>query len=277
MFGWITLAACSLGPEAPEPSARTNVYPATHTASGDIEETTEPGGYSHLLVDVVARVRAPGEPAAWTAQVIVDGVPEPTPTGCEPIRPTPGGSRGPNTISIGGPIAAELAWVPETGRWTASGPGSTRDPAWSVGSVTWTDDRTHVADGAVRFGGVPDATTALREREGDVWVLWDAPTADTTDLLSVGPGGPMRCGTEEGRVRLPWWAVSAYQGEVVLRSTRTHHQLIDGVLVTTRTTIERVIPLDEPTGTTAEEKSPRFVPYTPTSTPRLTRVRRPVG
>lgn len=277
MFGWIALAACHLAPEATEPSARTSVYPVTHTADGSSVETPEHAGYSHIVIDVVARVTAPGEPAAWTAQAVVDA-PSGAPAGtCAPIRPEPGGVRGPQALAIDGPISATLAWSDTTGRWTASGPGSTRDPAWSIGSVAWTDDAEHVADGAVRFGGVPAGTKALREREGDVWLFWDAATADTTEVLAVGPGGAVRCGTSLGEVLLPWWSVSPYQGAVVLRSTRTQHQLVDDVLVTTRTTLERIIGLDEPSATTAEEKGPRFLPYSPAPRPRLTRARRPVG
>jgi hypothetical protein len=53
------------------------------------------------------------------------------------------------------------------------------------------------------------------------------------------------CGADPSGTVLPWWAVPAIGGEVIVRSVRERSAVIDHtVLVVVRAAIERVVPLD---------------------------------
>ncbi|MES2642194.1 MAG: hypothetical protein V4850_22110 [Myxococcota bacterium] len=268
LLGFLALTAC--GGEDP---------PAVAQTTGSAVES--------LFVDVSARVVEPGAPAAWTVRAVW-GTPRPPPLLAvgECRRPTaelPVGQPGAEELRISGGAGARLSrlsWDGPTGTWTAPGPRQVLDPAWSVADVSWTDldGAVHVADDVVRFGGLPDVTRVEREREGGVRVGWDSATVGATEVRVSGPAGALVCGTTPDGTSLPWWVVPAYGGEIVLESVRENSALVDGVLVRVRTTLERVIRLDEPAGTTAEEEHPAFRPYSMHGPRRLIRAaRHPVG
>jgi hypothetical protein len=237
-----------------------------------------------LSVDMTARVTAPGAPAAWTAQAVWEGptAPRPLPVGVcrHPTDALPVGPVGAESLDIAGSAEASLVFDPERGAWEALGPRRVLDPAWSVADVAWVDagGLPHRAEDVVRFGGLPDIIRVERDREGAVTVGWDPETVGATEVRVSGPAGALVCGTGPDGTTLPWWVVPAYGGEVVLESVWENRALVDGVLVRVRTRLQRVIPLDRPNGTTAEEKEPRFRPYTPQGPVRLVRpARHPVG
>ncbi len=249
----------------------------------------EQPGMPALFVEVAARVGEAGAPAGWTARARWTA-PEPArtlaPGECRRAGTARGAPEGPvrgdrvaGEMLILGPTPATLAWEAASGAWTAVGPRQSLDPAWSVSDLAWTDDDgEHRAEDAVRFGGVPAITRVMREREGQVILGWDPGTVEEPTVLVSGPGGLLECGVDRTGVTLPWWAVPAQGGEVVLRSSREESNLVDGVLLRVRTTIERRIPLDRPVWTTAEEERPDFEAYSPHGPRRLQRrPRQPVG
>lgn len=241
-------------------------------------------GVPTLLVDVVARVGEPGAPAAWAARAAPTASAAGTvlaPGECRrtaPANDTAGVSEL-EALAIGGSTPAVLAWDRASGAWSAPGPRQSPDPAWSVSTLTWTDGAgEHKAPDIVRFGGVPAVTRVTREREGAVTLAWDPGTVESPSVIVAGPAGLLECGVGAEEVVLPWWAVPANGGAVVLRSTRSESQLVDGVLLQVRTTIERVVPLDRPAGTTAGEETPDFEPYSPNGPRRVVRrTRTPIG
>lgn len=255
LLGFLALIACGEEPSAP---------PAV--------------GGEALLVEVQARVVDPRAPAAWSAQARWTSLAQTVgtrPGTCRRVDPTAPSHavNGGEELVLGGPTGARLGWHAERGAYTAEGPLQALDPAWSVADVRWTDPAgvEHLAEDSVRFGGLPAITEVARNREGDVTLGWDPATVGEVEVLVSGPAGALTCGATAAGATLPWWAVPAWGGQVVLRSTREQTILVDGVLVRTRSTLERVIPLDVPAGTTAEEKEPRFRSYTPHGPRRLVR------
>lgn len=251
-------------------------------------ETAEPAADAEVRVvsvEVAARVGDVAEPAGWAARVVwAPPVPEPAlaPGECRPAgrarAPAARGERGASGMQVRGPTAAELSWDGEQGIWSARGPRQALDPAWSVSDLAWSDGSgEHLAEGAIRFAGVPAVEQVVRAREGQVTLTWDPDSVHEASILVSGPGGVLECGVADGAVTLPWWAVPAVHGEVVLRTSRETSELVDDVLLRVRTTIERVVPLDRPAWTTAEE-APEFEAYSPHGPRRLFRkARTPVG
>lgn len=263
-------------------------------AQGEVKPT--------LRVDITARMREPGTPAAWTAQAVWGPASErhpPSPGVCRPVEAVrstgsasvpgvvgglagvggrlmaPAGGVAP-VAAVVGPTSAPLAW--EGGEtWSAAGPRQSLDPAWSVSDLAWRDAAgEHLAEDIVRFGGVPDVTRVVREREGDVELAWDVGTVDTVQVWVAGPGGLLECGVGDGVAVLPWWAVPPVDGELVLRSWRLTVQEMNGVRLEVRTAIERVVPLDQGAGTTAEEE-PSFQMDSPSPRRVLRRARPTFG
>ncbi len=269
LLGFLALTACDGEPPA-----------VAVTTSSPVET---------LFVDVSARVPEEGAPAAWTVRAAWGRPPLSPPLAVgECRRPqveVPVGGPGAEEMTIPGTPGARLAWQPAGGSgagvWGVVGPRQVLDPAWSVSDVAWTDleGARHVADDVVRFGGLPDVTRVMRDREGGVSVRWDPATVGATEVRVSGPAGALLCGTTPDGTTLPWWVVPAYGGEIVLESVRENSALVDGVLVRVRTTLERVIHLDEPAGTTAEEEeAPAFRPYNSHGPRRLVRQpKHPVG
>jgi hypothetical protein len=216
-----------------------------------------------LDLEVSARVGAPGQPAAWTARAAWGPVPGPShlaPGVCR--RPaehegTLAGDARAAAVGISGPIDADLVWDGAHGLYTATGPRQALDPAWGVGDLRWTDASggKHLAEGAVRFGALPEVTRVSRDREGAVTLGWDATTVSDPEVWVRGPAGELVCGASRDGAVLPWWAVPAYGGEVVIRSTHELTGTVDGAAIRARSIIERVVPLDVPAGTTADEKA----------------------
>ncbi len=214
-----------------------------------------------LEVDLVARVATPGSPAAWTARAgWLAGVSSASPPIGMCRRPSdatpPRGTRRADSLAITGPIDATLIWQEAQGVYSVEGPRQAPDPAWAVGDLRWVDDagRAHLAESAVRFGALPEITRVVRDREGAVELAWDPGTVRDPEIRVRGPGGELVCGAGAAGTTLPWWSVPAFGGEVVLRTTHLQAGTIDGVQVRVRSTIERVVPLDRPEGTTAEEE-----------------------
>ncbi|MDP2311070.1 MAG: hypothetical protein Q8P18_33930 [Pseudomonadota bacterium] len=265
LLGFLALTACGRGDS---PTVAQTTVPAVET----------------LFVDVSARVAEPGAPAAWTVRAAWGTPRSPPPLAVgvcrRPATELAVGAPGAEDIGVSGAAGARLSWDSATGGWRAEGPRQVLDPAWSVADVTWTDldGTSHLAEDVVRFGGLPDVTRVEREREGDVVVGWDPATVGATEVRVSGPAGALVCGTSAAGTTLPWWVVPAYGGEIVLESVRENSALVDGVLVRVRTTLERVIQLDEPAGTTAEEERPAFRPYSMHGPRRLVRpAKHPIG
>ena len=285
LLGWLVLSAC-VDTMASAPSVAAFETESDEVDGADPTAELLATADRALLVDVAARVGHVGSPAGWSAQATWASAPEspPLPPGtCRPAgsaRERGGRSaRGADTLAITGPTPAALAWDGSGRVWTALGPRQSLDPAWSVSDLVWTDAAgEHRAEDVVRFGGLPAVTRVTREREGHVALGWDPDTVEAPTVLVLGPGGLLECGVGPDGVVLPWWAVPAYQGEVVLRSRREASRVVDGVLVRVRTTLERVVPLDRPAWTTAEEDTPAFSPYSQHSPRRLLRrPRTPLG
>jgi hypothetical protein len=243
-----------------------------------------------LDVEVGARVGAPGVPAAWSARAAW-GPTTPAP------RFRPGVCRRPETgvsapeakgapvaeaVTVKGPAEARLVWDHAHGLFTAEGPRQMLDPAWGIGDLQWStsDGASHSAEGVVRFGAMPEVTRVTRDREGNVSLAWDPATVRDPEVHVRGPGGELVCGARADGTQLPWWAVPAYGGEVVLRSSHAETGVIDGTLLRVRSTLERIVPLDAPGGTTANEKlppPPRNTPTTPIPRRLLRAPRSPMG
>lgn len=265
LLGWFWLTACGLRSGAPP--AETDEGPAVFS------------------VEIAARVGEVG-PASWAARATWGPQAPAAPLGAGECRPAgsararaPRGARGVDGVAIRGPMDARFDWKGELGTWTVEGPREALDPAWSIGDLRWSDERgEHRAEGVVRFAGVPKVEAAVREREGDVRLAWDPSTVHEASVLVAGPGGLLECGVSEGGVRLPWWAVPAHGGEVILRTSRDRVEVVNEVFLRVRTTIERPIPLDLPAWTTAGDEAPAFEPYSPHGPRRLYRkARTPVG
>lgn len=231
-----------------------------------------------LEVEVTARVATPGQPATWTVAAGRSlAIPDPTPApgtcrrAAEPATATPGADR----IELLGPVSASLRWSPARGTWETEGPRRWLDPAWSISDLRWVDEAgAHTAEDVVRFGGLPEPTRVERQREGGVTVQWAPGSAAMVSVLAVGPAGALLCEVGEGTVDLPWWAVPAEGGAILLRSTREYTTAVDGGLVRVRATLERVVPLDQPDGTFVEEKPAAPAKPAPTE-PGQRRVYRP--
>jgi len=242
------------------------------------------GPIDALSVDLTARVGDAGAPAAWTAQAAWASPLSTPPLSVgvcrHPFDALPAGPHGAESVEIADTTAASLVFDARRGSWDVLGPRRVLDPAWSVADVQWVDldGLPHRAEDVVRFGGLPEVDRVERDREGAVRIGWDPETVGATELRVSGPAGALVCGTGPEGATLPWWVVPAYGGEVVLESVWENSALVDGVLVRVRTRLQRVIPLDRPNGTTAEEKQPTFRPYTPQGPVRLVRpARRSLG
>ncbi len=218
-----------------------------------------------LEVEVDARVRTVAAPAAWSARARVDAAvrgaaPLTLPDGsCQPpASPMPAGTRGPAVIELAGPVAGALGWDAAQGEYNTTGPRETVDPAWALGTLRWVDAAgiPRSADDVVRFGAVPVVQTVSRAADGSVRLTWDPLSVDAVEVHTNGPAGPLVCGSSTGGAMLPWWAVPAIGGEVLVRSVRERATVIDHtILVVTRAAIERVVPLDRPSESARE--SPR--------------------
>ena len=239
-----------------------------------------------LHVEVAARVGTVGVPAAWSAHAA---------WGASPLVDArgPGVCGAPDavvqnlpsalveSVQLTGPAAATLTWDDAHGLFTAEGPRQTLDPAWGIGDLHWqgAEGESYLAEGVVRFGAMPEITQVSRDREGGITLAWDATTVSQPEISVRGPAGELVCGAGPGGVTLPWWVVPASGGEVVLRSTHVERGLVDGVLLEVHSTLERVVPLDQPAGTTADEKPlPSRGPPVPAGPRRVQRAaRKPVG
>lgn len=237
-----------------------------------------PSTRSAALLDVVARVTEAGAPASWFAQIAPPlGASAPS-AGCSRVVP-PGASLPTfDAVVLTRPAATPLTWSEREGRWRTAGPHQVADPSWSVGDVLVTvGGDSLLAEGALRFGGMPRVLAAERQTEGGVRLAWDPATTDDVEIYVVGPAGELRCAAGDGEATLPWWAVPADHGEVILRSRREREaELPDGTLLRVRATIERVLPLDVPNVQAAEPPSLPGPPARPREQRRSSRPPRPI-
>ncbi|MFZ5476316.1 MAG: hypothetical protein ACOZNI_06020 [Myxococcota bacterium] len=232
--------------------------------------STPPAEAPRALVDVqiVARAEAPLAPAAWTAEVrfSVDRPPDPEPvpegTCRRPEQVHLRGLAPVERVSLTAPDEVALAWREDAGAYVTAGPRRAVDAAWAVGDLRWQiGDTARAAEGVVRFGAPPEVREVEREPEGGVRLRWDY--LEGAELLATGPAGTLRCGAGPEGVALPWWAVPARGGSVVLRAARERAVLLeDGTLVRARAVLERVVPLDAPAATTVEAAGPPAPPPT---------------
>ena len=152
-------------------------------------------------------------------------------------------------FELAGPVDGALGWDPHKGDYTTTGPRETTDPAWAVGTLRWTDPdgQPRKATDVVRFGAVPVIRSVVRAPDGSVTVSWDPLSVDAVEVHTNGPAGPLVCGSVAGSAVLPWWAVPAIGGDILVRSVRERATMVDNaILVVTRAAIERVVPLDRP-------------------------------
>lgn len=222
-----------------------------------------------VQVEVIARLTEPGS-AAWSATARVASLATPpTIAGeCRPPEPAPHEPDGPvvDGIRTTGPTRANLTWDDGQAQWRLAGPQRAADPTWGVGDVELTVDGTRIrAAEAIRFGAAPLVESVERDpADGSVTLTWDPRSVDVTEVRVEGPAGLIVCGAQGSRLVLPWWAVPAKGGQVVLRSTRERWTALgNGVVVQVRAAIERVVPLDEP-----REQARERAPGPPTPDPR---------
>ena len=158
-----------------------------------------------------------------------------------------------------------LPWTEAAGRYGAVGPLKGMDPAYSVGDLGWVSEgESHELAGLLRFGAEPQITGAVRRSDGGVSLSWKAVEAGQLEVQSMG----LVCGATREGAEIPWWAVPAGGGEVVLRSTRIQSRMEGERLVVARAVIETVIPLDR-----SVEESATQERISPPTTP----ARRPVA
>lgn len=216
-------------------------------------DTPSPAGV--VEVDVVARVEAPGQPAAWSARARIASTAAPPPAALAPgvcrhvgevVAPSDGQVA--DRVALRGPLQADLRWDSAARSWVTEGPHTVLDPAFGLGDIALQVGGAQVvAADAVRFGGLPALTAVGRSLEGEVRLAWDPRSVEDVQISVAGPAGALECGVGAAAVTLPWWAVPAVGGEVVLRTTReTVTTLANGVSLVIRATIERVVPLDQP-------------------------------
>lgn len=161
-----------------------------------------------------------------------------------------------DTVVVRVGSALNLPWIAAAGRYGAVGPLKGIDPAWSVGDLKWVaEGKSHEMDGIIRFGAEPRVTEVLRLSDGGVRLRWNSPDSGQLSVQSMG----LVCGVTRDGTELPWWAVPALGGEVVLRSVRSEWRMDGDTMVVGRAVIETVVPLDRK----VEEASDQVVPDRP--------------
>lgn len=220
-------------------------------------EASDPGV---LVVDVVARVLAPGAPAAWEASASTQGA--------APMRLMPGEcvsmtgavrdplSEAVKSLRLEGAIEGTL--LLGTDAWRTAGGLQTNDPAWTVADLRWSHGDTlgeRRLARAVRFGPSP-TVTAVTVDDAGIHLRWDPQSVEDAELAFTGPDGELRCGVGRAGVALPAWMMPP-SGDVRLRSTHTHEeQASRNLKVKVRATIERLIELDTPPAEVAPSALP---------------------
>ena len=149
----------------------------------------------------------------------------------------------------------EPLWLPWDGEHRAfllAGPQVGPVPDWTVADLRWVEGIKRVeVPGAVRLAEAPRPVE--RRPDGGVRLRWEADAP--VDVRTQG----LVCGGARDGVDLPWWAVPAKGGEIVLRSIRTHRSRAGERLVVGRAVMERVVPLDVLPDVAPVQK-PRTVP-----------------
>lgn len=193
-------------------------------------------------VDVEVTARLGEAETAWTASVADHGPAAEPMRGCHAL-PVP--VRGEGTfqaVFVDTPAPTRLRWDADAARWSAEGPRGSVDPAWAVGSLSWVraDGSTVDADGAVRFGGLPDVRALAHEEDGSIRLAYAA----TPDRVSVVAKG-VECVGGPTSLTVPWYLVT--DGGLVLRSARERTAIVpDQGMIHVRAVLERTLSLDAP-------------------------------
>ena len=175
---------------------------------------------------------------AWVGSADVARPPDPSPGDCIrlPTRPRGEALSQPPVVTIGEPYT--LAWDEAAGRYGLPGAPRGPDPAWLEGDLTGSQK----VAGALRFGAAPEVETVERRPDGGLRLRWKADGAGHVQVAS----GDLRCGAARDGVDLPWWAVPAFGGEVILRSSVLTRSPTASALVVGEAVIERIVYLDRP-------------------------------
>lgn len=174
-----------------------------------------------------------------------------------------------DSLSLSFPAKHQLSWDAAAGAYALAGPLRGGDAAWSVADMQWTSNgRQQEVAGVLRFGAAPVVKTVERRSDGGVRLRWEA-SSDSLDVRT----GALVCGSARDGVDLPWWAVPAYGGDVVLRSRRVHSSYVGDMLVIGEAFVETVIHLDAPVAV----QPPASVGPKPPAPPRWPRWRGKVG
>lgn len=235
------------------------------------------------VVDVVVTARTSEAGGVWTAAATVRPWPAahrrpPAPGVCEPLPGPDAGLDDYTALRIVGPEALELRWEPELGRLIAPGPRRAGDPAWQVADLRWSQANGAEGEviGALRFGAAPLVTAVERTRDGGVKLAWSPMSGAEIEVLTTSPAGALRCGALRDGAELPWWAVPALGGTVVVRASRDRSTTVDRTMFHTHAIIEVPVSLDAPVLVPVIEPTPRVV-KDPAPQPRRWRSRIVVG
>lgn len=218
---------------------------------------------NEFVVDVVARVVAPGAPAAWSASAKA-GTPAKSPLlpgECVDALAAEPAVLPPMVRAIGLDGAVHGTLLEGPGGWRTEGGLRAVDPSWSVGDLVWSSGdalgKRRIAR-AVRFGPSPEVREVSNRPEG-IRLRWNPLSVEDGELIVSTAGGELRCGVGSAGVSLPRWVVPSTP-EVRLRSVHQHvEQATAGLRVRVRAVIERIIPFD----VAPAEIAPSAVPPAP--------------
>ena len=175
---------------------------------------------------------------AWVGAGDLPRPPEPAPGDCIRLPTWPRGEALPQPpiVTIGDPYP--LVWDEAAGHYGLSGAPRGPDPAWLEGDLAGSQK----VAGALRFGAAPQVESVERRPDGGLRLRWKADGAGQVQVAT----GDLRCGATRDGVDLPWWAVPAFGGEVILRSSVLTRSPTRSALVVGEAVIESVILLDHP-------------------------------
>lgn len=243
--------------------ARSPVIAAAVTLSGlhaqsaaptDAEAWLGPGDGRWIEVQLLTRQRG-DEPAAITASARARTGPpiqatSPPPGICveevtAAVEAGVAGAAFGGAVELRLPAPLRLSWDTAARAFLPVGPQVGPAPSWLVADLRWVAGVERLeAPGAVRLSEAPAPLAADRLPGGGVRLRWRA--EGPVEVRTRG----LVCGGARDGVDLPWWAVPASGGEVVLRGRRVHRSRVataDGDrLIVGEALMERVVPLDQP-------------------------------
>lgn len=225
--------AAGLGGCRTATSAIQEIRPVT-TAWVEVQVVTRQAGDEPVAISVSVQART-GPP------VQISG---PAPGVCVPEAPAQAVAQEQafaGAMELRMPELMRLPWDGEHRAFLLAGPQVGPVPDWAVADLRWVEGTEQIeVPGAVRLGEAPRPLRVERRPDGGVRLRWEADAP--VDVRTQG----LVCGGARDGVDLPWWAVPAKGGEIVLRSSRTHRSLAGERLVIGRAVMERAVPLDAP-------------------------------